>query len=64
MIPDEQPVPARVLGAPRQVGDDAGVGEVAEVRHIDGEAHEVMLALGLRFPRTASGPHVVAHYLA
>ena len=39
MIPDEQAVPARVLGAPGQVGDDAGVGEVAEVRHVDGEVH-------------------------
>jgi len=41
VIPDEQAVPARVLGAPGQVGDDAGVGEVAEVRHVDGEAHDL-----------------------
>ena len=39
VIPDEQAVPARVLGEPGQVGDDAGVGEVAEVRHVDGEVH-------------------------
>jgi hypothetical protein len=44
VIPDEQPVPAGVLGTPRQVSEHAGVGEVTEVRHVDGVAHDLMLA--------------------
>ena len=52
VIPDEQAVPARVLGAPRQVGDDAGVGEVAEVRHVDGVAHD-LASRGVPPPRCA-----------
>jgi hypothetical protein len=56
MIPDEQPVPARVLGAPAQVGDHAGIGEVTEVRHADGEAHDLMLACA------KAGRLAVAHY--
>jgi hypothetical protein len=48
VVPDEQAVPARVLGAPGQVGDDAGVGEVAEVRHVDGEVHGLATRGGQR----------------
>jgi hypothetical protein len=46
VIPDEQPVPLGILGPPGQVGDHVGIGEVAEVRHVDGEAHGLMLARG------------------
>jgi hypothetical protein len=38
---DAQDHPA---GTPRQVGDYARVGEVAEVRHIDRKARDLMLA--------------------
>ena len=40
VIRDEQPVPAGLLGPPGQVGDHPGVGEVAEVRHVDGETQD------------------------
>jgi hypothetical protein len=39
VIPEEEAVPAGVLGFARQIGDDADVGEVAEVRRIDSKAH-------------------------
>jgi gas vesicle protein len=44
VIPDEQSVPAGVLGPPGKIGHDGRVGEVAEVRNVDREAHVLMLA--------------------
>jgi len=46
VIPDEQPVPACCLGTLGEIGDCPRVGEIAEVRDIDGEAHGAMLAPG------------------
>ncbi len=38
MVPDEEPVPPGLLGPPRQHGDLARIGELAEIGHADAVA--------------------------